>query len=465
MSTRTRSRVLRRAVALVATSGLVVALAACGGGSDEPTTQTSSGSAPSGTVIWWSWTPDTPVAQKYIVAFNKVHPEITVKYTNYENADYAPTMSSAFQTGGGPDMFNISPGGNVGGKQLWGDYAADLAPAGEAALGADWKTKFAPGYVDQVTYDGKVVALPLGGVASNNMWVDKSLFDKYGISTDLKTYADLKAACDKFAAAKVQCFTMGTNSTDTFATELLRTIANSFDPAYYLKALHGEASWDDPVMVKSLDMMRQMQADGIISQDATSIKQYPEANNNFMSQKAAIVQMGTWYAQYAAKASMTASMEGAGVKKPVPFTMMPITSPDFAGQGHVPQLVGEVDYGLAVNAKAKNPEAAKVFIQWMTTTPEGQQNVANAIDVVPALVGVQADWENLGLVSPDLQIPAFKKFFADAAASTETRSLYMAPETGNAQVTAVQEALASKSKSSAEIAKQVEVDSVDMPAE
>ena len=81
--------------------------------------------------------------------------------------------------------------------------------------------------------------LPLGGVASNNLWVDKSLFDKYGVSTEVKTYADLKAACDTFAAAKVQCFTMGTNSTDTFSTELLRTIANSFDPAYYLKALHG----------------------------------------------------------------------------------------------------------------------------------------------------------------------------------------------------------------------------------
>ena len=454
----------RRAVALLATSGLVLGLAACGGG-EEPTTSASSGASASGEVIWWSWTPDTPVAQKYIAEFNKVHPEVTVKYTNYENADYAPTMASAFQTGGGPDMFNISPGGNVGGKQIWGDNAADLAPLGEAALGADWKTKFAPGYVDQMTYEGKVVALPLGGVASNNLWVDKSLFDKYGISTDLKTYADLKAACDTFAAAKVQCFTMGTNSTDTFSTELLRTIANSFDPSYYLRALHGEASWDDPVMVKSLDMMRQMQADGIISQDATSIKQYPEANNNFMSQKAAIVQMGTWYAQYAAKASMTASMEGAGVKNPEPFTMMPIPAPDFAGQGNIPQLVGEVDYGLAVNAKAKNPEAAKVFIQWMTTTKEGQQNVANAIDVVPALVGVQADWDNLGLVDPELQIPAFKKFFADAAAATETRSLYMAPETGNAQVIAVQEALSSKSKSSAEIAKQAEADSIDLPAE
>jgi raffinose/stachyose/melibiose transport system substrate-binding protein len=257
---------------------------------------------------------------------------------------------------------------------------------------------------------------------------------------------------------------MGTNSTDTFSTELLRTIMNSIDPSYYIKAANGDASWDDPVFVQSIDIMRKMQADGIISQDATSIKQYPESNNNFISQKAAIVQMGTWYAQYAAKASMKGSQEGAGVKNPVPFTMMPMMSPDLSGKGNMPQLFGEADYGLAVNAKAKNPEAAKVFISWLAATKEGQQKVANAIDLVPALIGVQADWDNLGLVSPDEQIPAFKKFFDAAAAVKESRSLYVSGETGNAQVIAVQQALSTKT-SSADIAKQAEADSVDVPAQ
>jgi raffinose/stachyose/melibiose transport system substrate-binding protein len=130
----------RPGVALVVASGLTLALAACGGGSSSSSASgTSSGDSGSGTVTWWGWTPDTPVAQKYIAEFNKVHPGITVKYTNYENADYAPTMSTAFQTNKGPDIFDVSAGGNVGGKQLWGDYAMDLAPVGEQALGAGWK--------------------------------------------------------------------------------------------------------------------------------------------------------------------------------------------------------------------------------------------------------------------------------------------------------------------------------------
>jgi ABC-type glycerol-3-phosphate transport system substrate-binding protein len=455
----------RTAVAVAAVAAASLALAACSssGGSTAPKTgSTGSAAAASGQVTWWGWTPDAPVAQKYIAEFNKVYPNITVKYTNYQNADYAPSMSTAFQTGAGPDIFDVSAGGNVGGKQLWGQYAMDMAPVAQQLMGASWKDKFATGYVDDLTDSGKVVALPLGGVAADFFWIDKDLFDKVGVPTSIKTYGDLKAACDKFQAAGVQCFTMGTNSTDTFSTELLRTIMSSIDPTYYMKALHGQASWDDPVFTQAIDMLRKMQTDGIISQDATSIKQYPDSNNNFMAGKAAIVQMGTWYAQYAAKPSMLASMQGAGVSNPVPFTMLPMVSPDFAGKGNIPGYVGEADYGLAINAKANNPEAAKTFVTWLTTTKEGQQDVGNAIDLVPALKGVQADWTALGLVSADTQIPIFQKLFTDAANAPESRNLYISAETGNAQVVAVQEALADKSKSAEAIAKEAQTNSVPL---
>jgi ABC-type glycerol-3-phosphate transport system substrate-binding protein len=455
--------------------GLILALSACSGGSGggTPSATAGGGSTPTagatadtsmaGTVSWWGWTPDTSVATKYIQEFNAVYPNIKVTYTNYQNADYAAAMSTAFQTGAGPDVFDVSAGGNVGGKQLWGQYAEDASALGQAALGSDWKNQFATGYVDDLTYNGTPVALPLGGVAAGFFWIDKDLFDKYGVSTTIKTYADLKNACDTFSKNNVQCFTMGTNSTDTFSTELLRTIMNSIDPSAYMKGLQGTQSWDNPVFTQAIDMMRQMQKDGIISQNATSIKQYPDSNNAFISGKAAIVQMGTWYAQYAKKDAMVASQQGAGVSSPVPFTMMPIISPDFAGKGNVPGIFGEADYGLAVNKTTANKAASEAFVSWLATTKTGQQDVANAIDLVPALKGVQADWNNLGLVDATSQIPAFQDFFNKAADPAESRNLYVSPETGNAQVIAVQEALSDPSKSSEDIAKEAQANSVPIP--
>ena len=73
-------RRLRPAIALIAASSMITALASCGGGgggdtgSSEAPTGGSASAEASGEVTWWGWTPDTPVAQKYIAEFNKTHP-------------------------------------------------------------------------------------------------------------------------------------------------------------------------------------------------------------------------------------------------------------------------------------------------------------------------------------------------------------------------------------------------------
>ena len=41
-----------------------------------------------------------------------------------------------------------------------------------------------------------------------------------------------------------------------------------------------------------------MFTDGIMEPGALGLQQYPDANNDFMSGKDAMVMMGTWYMQY-----------------------------------------------------------------------------------------------------------------------------------------------------------------------
>ena len=42
-----------------------------------------------------------------------------------------------------------------------------------------------------------------------------------------------------------------------------------------------------------------MFTDGIMEPGALGVQQYPDANNDFMAGKDAMVMMGTWYMQYA----------------------------------------------------------------------------------------------------------------------------------------------------------------------
>src|SRR5579859_7918024 len=69
---------LRRVTALVA-AGMTAATAVVACSSSAAPADTG-GSATSGTVNWWGWSPSAQAAQAAIAAFNKVYPHIKVNY-------------------------------------------------------------------------------------------------------------------------------------------------------------------------------------------------------------------------------------------------------------------------------------------------------------------------------------------------------------------------------------------------
>jgi len=134
-------------------------------------------------------------------------------------------------------------------------------------------------------------------------------------------------------------------------------------------------------------------------------------------------------------------MESAGVSEPQCFVQLPAEFPDVAGQGNGSVPFGEVDYGLAINADSKNIGAAKTFVTWMTMSEAGQQNVANAIDLLPALQGVAPDWSAISLVDEDVQQPAIEQLIADSTATTQSRQWQTTSSTLDAIVVAIQQVL------------------------
>lgn len=395
--------------------------------------------AKSGSVTWWGWTPDTPVAEKYIAEFNKEYPDIKVTYKNFENVDYRNTITPALDSGKGPDVFDLSPAG--GSPDLWGPYALDLTSLAKDTLGAGWKDKIGGDYVKQLTSsDGRFVSLPLGGMSAGFLWYNKDILDKAGatVPTDYASWVD---TCKKVTAIGKTCFTMGAGGTDTFPTEMYHSIANTVDPSFFIKAATGKAKWNDEQGQKVLEIIKKMKADGIIAPNALDGPQYPLANNEFMKGDAAMVQMGFWYTQYAGAESCKASMEAAGVTNPTCFVQLPAQFPDVAGEGHKSTYFGEADYGLAINSESKNIGAAKTFVAWMTLNKTGQQNVANALDLLPALKGTTPDWSNIKLVNDAVQRPAIETLIKDSAETTESRQWQTTEKTLDAIVVAIQQVL------------------------
>ena len=72
-------------------------------------------------------------------------------------------------------------------------------------------------------------------------------------------------------------------------------------------------------MVKTLDIWGQLFTRGIMQEGAVGYQQYPDANNDFLTGKYAMVMMGTWYTQYSTEKAMTAALKAAGVSGAKPF--------------------------------------------------------------------------------------------------------------------------------------------------
>ena len=90
---------------------------------------------------------------------------------------------------------------------------------------------------------------------------------------------------------------------------------------------------------------------------------------------------------------MTAALKAAGVSGAKPFPIVPIQFPDVAQAGNTSEMFGDADYGLAVSTKAKNKAAAETFVTWMTTSTVGQQAVADQLNDVPALKGIEPNFD------------------------------------------------------------------------
>jgi raffinose/stachyose/melibiose transport system substrate-binding protein len=409
-----------RSLAVLATAALALTLAACGGNSGPNANQDQpeqTGAATSGTVNWWGWTPtDTATADNYIAAFNKEFPDIKVNYKLVSIPDWNAALTPALQSDSGPDVFDIEPGARV---KKFGSLAEDLTPAMTKALGDDWQSKVAPAGVSGLTKNDKLVALSVGAVYSGTLWINQGLFDKYNLKPPT-TLDEWDKVCQEFKSHKQGCFVQGAAGAG-FDQDTLQAIANSVEPGLWTRASKGEAKWNDPGIVKTLDIWQQLFKRNIMQDGAVGYQQYPDANNDFLTGKYAMVMMGTWYTQYSTEKAMTAALKAAGVSGAKPFPIVPIQFPDVAQAGNVGEMFGDADYGLAVSTKSKNKAAATTFATWLATSKAGQQAVADQLNDVPAVKGIEPNFDQIKFVDPALQEAPVKELLAKVGTVTQPR--------------------------------------------
>ena len=367
-------------------------------------------------LVWWGWTPGSPVNESFIEEFNKQYPDIHVTWKQVAIDDYDATIKPALAYGEGVDIFQCSAGSANGGISVFASQALDLTEALKDAVGEDYADKISEGSLKTMTVDGQLKALGVGTVYAGNLWINKDLFDKYNVAipTDMESW---KTAVKTFEENGIIGFVQGA-AQGAFNIDTYHAICDNLKPGEFTKALRGEAAWTDETFVEGLKIWKSLFDEGIMQPGALGVMQYPEANNLFMAQKAAMVMMGSWYTMNTLPGTMKANMEAAS-STDEPFTMLPINFPDLAGTGNVGYMFSDIDYSTAVAASGKNIEAAKTFAVWLGATQEGQQLIADSLNVVPVLKSATPNWDAVQLVNPDAQNEVVKSYLETAMGNAD----------------------------------------------
>ena len=432
-----RSKAVIAAVAAVA---VVAALSGCTAGGAAGT----GGPSKSGTVHWWGWTPDDNEAQQQITAFNKQYPKIKVVFKKIQDANYNAALRPALASPSGPDVYNVAAGGATGDIVTFGSNAVDLTDAMVKARGADWKKGLYPAGISSFTQNGELKGAQVGRIAAGFVWINKGLFDQYGLSAPT-TLDEWKQVCKAFRSKGLGCFREGIGQPG-FDVDTLHSISDSIKPGVFTDATEGKVEWTDPTLVKAWSTFKELSTDGILDDGATGVQQYPDVNNAFLAGKVPMVQMGSWYQQYTAKKPLQAAVEAAGVPADTAaITMVPVPFPDVAGKGNTPKLFGDPDYGLAVNSRSTATNAAKTFVTWFSTSTAAQQIVADHLTDYPAVEDVSTDWDAADLINQPVQEPALKDLGKRINDVTQARQAKLPADMIQALVSANQSVIAGQS--------------------
>ncbi|MFI6831450.1 ABC transporter substrate-binding protein [Kribbella sp. NPDC050241] len=193
MSRRTRSLLRRRLVPTVAmVLALPLALAGCVSGSpaggDEPEQQSTD--AYSGEVEWWTINLQKnygPDIQKWIDAYQKEHPKVSIKWVDVPGQDITTKLLAAIAGGKVPDVVNFT-------SATTGLFAGSMADL-NGLFSKEDVAAYLPNLADPLVADGKRIAIPWYNGGTSLAFYNKDLLAKSGFdpATPPKTYDEALA--------------------------------------------------------------------------------------------------------------------------------------------------------------------------------------------------------------------------------------------------------------------------------
>lgn len=311
----------------------------------------AAGTAVAGDLTFWTWRQEDRSQYAQLFAdFNKLHPDVRIKYEAFEPQSYGTVLSTALAAGKGPDVIHVRAYGGLEQFSRAG-YLLPLDPTTIPELG-----NFAPSSMGSVSQrsDGRVYAVPFAS-QTLGLFYNTEIFQRLGLKPPA-TWDELLQLGKALKERNVVPLANGMAT--AWMTEVFTSVfTGSFlGNAFVEDVLAGRATFADPRYVAALAKLtelRDLLPPGYMGID------YPTMQQLFLSGRAAMFAGG--------------SFEIANFRRQNPNLKMEFVAPPAPAAGQ-PQLVSVFyDGGYAINAKTPNQADAVKLIRFMSTKAFGDK--------------------------------------------------------------------------------------------
>jgi raffinose/stachyose/melibiose transport system substrate-binding protein len=287
----------------------------------------------------------------YIRPFEEKNPDIKINVTF--PADTFRTVQMAVQAGDEPDIVWTEIGRGI---SLWrAGLLLDMTPYDEQYK---WSERLFDWAYQGGTFEGHLWSLPTGFEASC-LWHNTEAFEKAGVEVPLPGYNDeLIQMCQAIADAGIMPFTHAASKPRWINWLTMMWYNHWAGNVIHYKVLVGEEPWTHPLMVESVDRLKEDVWDkGWIAEKQPFAIGYNDAGAMLGSGQAAMWCAGSW--------TFGLRSEGGELyDAPVVTTPFPALR-----EGLEPVYPIGTATQVAINAKSKYPDEAALFLDF-PYTPE-----------------------------------------------------------------------------------------------
>ena len=365
--------------AILASTLLVGTMVSCGTSSSTSSSDSTSKSGSGKTVKVFQLKVEINDALQQLAKKYEEEKGVKVEITSVGGgADYGASLKAEFQKGTEPDIFMIQGAGDY---ETWKHKLDDLSS--EA-----WVKNAVKGTLDTVTVDKKVYGMP-AATEGYGLIYNKDILDKAGIDPkSIDTFDKLKAAFETLDSKKAE---LGIDNVVSYTTKEFWVTGNhTFNMA--LATQDNPTQFTKDYVAGKTDIVNNKQFNDWMNlvellckygggKKLDTIDYSTQVGNFGATSKTAFLHQGNWVAS---------DLKNLDAKFNMGFIPLAINN-DAKVSGSIP--VGVPMYWV-VNKDSKLNKDAKEFLDWMVSSPTGQEALVKDMNMIPAFTNFNVESDN-----------------------------------------------------------------------